>query len=195
MVLAPRDPFPRCSNQGFPILSLPWEGPSGEQPVPGAIPQPSAHTWEPELLGGTLLPAASPPPSKPAPLRGAQQPVPSKEPPGGSSNKSTTQIRTHRAPRSLGHCSPRHCWQPRASHWARWERRRSRGCLSAASLYSGIIPGARHTRLTQVEGRRDDTFKERKEQDLPSGLVTQHLHLQGQRNRSLLRGSHVPGPS
>lgn len=91
-VLVPRNPFPRCSSQGFPILSLPWEGPSGEQPVPGAIPHPSAHTWEPELLGGTLLPAAPPPPSKPAPLLGAQQPVPSKEPPSGSSNKSTTQI-------------------------------------------------------------------------------------------------------
>lgn len=58
-----------------------------------------------------------------------------------SGHKSPAQIRTHGAPRSLGRCCSRHCWRPGASHRAQRERGRSRGCLSPASLYSGIIPG------------------------------------------------------
>ena len=129
----------------------------GEQPVPGPIPHPSAHNWEP-VLPGALLPAAPPATTKTCSSPGRR----------ATSCWGLWEVTRPDSPQTTRH-SPWGTVAPTGPH--------VKGGVHRLVCHQPSCLGLTTPRERKLKEWGDDTFKERRKRDLPSGLVTQLLYL------------------
>lgn len=138
----------------------------GEQPVPGPIPHPSAHNWEP-VLPGALLPAAPPATTKTCSSPGHQ----------ATSWRGLWEVTRPDSPQTTRHSPRGAAVLGTAGSSKPPTGPRVNGGVHGLECHQPSCLGLTTPRERKLKEWGDDTFKERRKRDLPSGLVTQLLYL------------------